>query len=229
MSSGSVPDQEENCPFTMSGYELRQYQIPLNYETSEEDLPEATALVSYPTNVPISTTPSLAPSAPSQFEYRSSSLSRPASLRSLRETQHVPLIHLPHARNVRSQTDFEPTKQFICNGTQTEFVVSPGVLEKLHTSVDILKSEIVTLVTQQGKREQTSTETIKSQLDTIKRELNKINAAKVRFSDQNSRQVYYKPSSIVTCKILSPIYLLCLTILIFQAIILGVIFRKFRL
>ena len=91
------------------------------------------------------------------------------------------------------------------------------MLEKLHTSVDILKSEIVTLVTQQGKREQTSTETIKSQLNTIKRELNKINAAKVRFSDQNSRQVYYKPSSIVTYKILSPIYLLCLTILIFSS------------
>ena len=208
----------------MSGYELRQYQIPLNYHTSEEDLPETTALVSsdstsgYPTNVPIPTTPS-------QSEYV---LRRPASLRSLRETQ-VPLAYLGHARNVRTQTDFEPTKHFICNGTQTEFVVDPGVLEKLHTSVDKLKSEIVTLVAKQARQEQTSTNNIKDQLNSIKSCLDKIYAAKVRFSDkttENSRQVYYKPSSSVTCYTLSPIYLMCLVILIFQAIILGVIFNK---
>ena len=240
----------------MSGYELRQYQIPLNYHTSEEDLPETTALVSsdstsgYPTNVPIPTTPS-------QSEYV---LRRPASLRSLRETQ-VPLAYLGHARNVRTQTDFEPTKHFICNGTQTEFVVDPGVLEKLHTSVDKLKSEIVTLVAKQERQEQTSTNNIKDQLNSIKSCLDKIYAAKARFSDkitdvqtstnnqlnsikscldkiyaakvrfsdkttENSRQVYYKPSSSVTCYTLSPIYLMCLVILIFQAIILGVIFNK---
>ena len=208
----------------MSGYELRQYQIPLNYHTSEEDLPETTALVGSastsgsPTNVPIPTTPS-------QSEYV---LRRPASLRSLRETQ-VPLAYLGHARNVRTQTDFEPTKHFICNGTQTEFVVDPGVLEKLHTSVDKLKSEIVTLVAKQARQEQTSTNNIKDQLNSIKSCLDKIYAAKVRFSDkttENSRQVYYKPSSSVTCYTLSPIYLMCLVILIFQAIILGVIFNK---
>ena len=203
----------------MSGYEL---QVPLNYNTSEESLPETAALVnstSVEYFVPITTTPS-------KPRYTSTSLSRPASLRSLCETPQVPLAYLDRPRNVRSQTDFEPRKQLTCNGTQTEFVVSPDVLEKLHTSVDLLKTEIATLVAQ-VKEEEIPTNNINFQLEAIKRQIKNIYAAKVQFSDQtNSTQVYYKPSSIITCKILSPIYVLCSIIIILQAVILGLISQK---
>ena len=206
----------------MSGYESQQYRIPLNYNTSEESIPETAALVnstSVEYFVPITTTPSMP-------RYTSTSLSRPASLRSLCETPQVPLAYLDRPRNVRSQTDFEPRKQLTCNGTQTEFVVSPDVLEKLHTSVDLLKTEIVTLVAQ-VQAEGIPTNEINSQLEAIKRQIKNIYAAKVKFSDQtNSTQVYYKPSSIITCKILSPIYVLCSIIIILQAVILGLISQK---
>ena len=203
----------------MSGYEL---QVPLNYNTSEESLPETAALVnstSVEYFVPITTTPS-------RPRYTSTSLSRPASLRSLCETPQVPLAYLDRPRNVRSQTDFEPRKQLTCNGTQTEFVVSPNVLEKLHTSVDLLKTEIVTLVAQ-VQAEGIPTNEINSQLEAIKRQIKNIYAAKVQFSDETKlKQVYYKPSSIITCQILSPIYVLCSIIILLQAIILGLIFHK---
>ena len=100
------------------------------------------------------------------------------------------------------------------------------MLEKLHTSVDLLKTEIATLVAQ-VKEEEIPTNNINFQLEAIKRQIKNIYAAKVQFSDQtNSTQVYYKPSSIITCKILSPIYVLCSIIIILQAVILGLISQK---
>ena len=136
------------------------------------------------------------------------------------ETPQVPFDYLLR-RNVRSQTDCEPRKHLTCNGTQTEFVVRPNVLEKLHTSVDSLKTDIATLVAQ-VKDKELPTNNILVQLETIKRQVKKIYDAKVQFSDQ-PKQVYYKPSSLVTHKILTPIYVLCSIIIILQAVILGLI------
>ena len=203
----------------MSGDELRRYQVPINFNTSEESIQETSVFLNSNPESPVPESTTI-----SQPKY-TSTLNRPASLRSLGEIRQVPL-DLGRPRNVRSQTDFEPSKQLTCNGTQTEFVVSPNVLEKLHTSVDLLKTEIATLVAQ-VKQEGIPTNNINSQLEAIKRQIKNIYAAKVQFSDETKlKQVYYKPSSIITCQILSPIYVLCSIIVLLQTIILGLIFHK---
>ena len=221
----------------MSGSELRQYQIPINYNTSEESISETTNFISSPSRIP---TPVPITTTTSQPKY-TSGLSRPASLRSLGEIRHqVQLPYPVQARNVRSQTDFEPGRQFICNGTQTEFVVSPTALEKLSTSVEILQSEFGTLVPQLQQHQQTSTAKIRLQLDSIQKQLSNISTKSVKFSDsarvreiQDCQRASLKPrysnqtsSKIVTCQILSPVYLLCMIIIILQVVILAFISQR---
>ena len=219
----------------MSGSELRQYQIPINYNTSEESISETTNFISSPSRIP---TPVPITTTPSQPRY-TSGLSRPASLRSLVEIRQVQLPDPVQARshNVRSQTDFEPCRQFICNGTQTEFVVSPTALEKLSTSVEILQREFGTIVPQLKQHEQSSTAKIRLQLDFIQNQLSKISATKVRFSDstrvrtiQDCQRADLSPrhasSSFVTCQILSPICLFCMIIITLQAVTLALIYQR---